>query len=80
MSALTREGVTVRAGQVWKDLDKRFPRTCIVTGVIVTHGIAVALMTRNDRAPGARAVNTRVRIDRMHKSATGWALVSEPTS
>ncbi len=77
MSLITKEGVTVRAGQVWKDLDVRTtgprggPRTCSV--VLVENGYAV--MSVNGAQPYR---TTRVKIARMHKTTTGWALISDP--
>lgn len=72
----TKEGIEVKPGQVWKDLDGRTqgpngdPRTCTVT--VVRDG--VALMSVDGVQPYR---TTHVAIRRMHKSATGWALVSE---
>lgn len=74
----------VRVGQVWQDLDTRMDgRQCIVTHVHLPSNFATkayARMRRIDRKPGARVVETTVRIDRMHKGATGWALLSEPAA
>lgn len=73
MSAVTKEGVTVRVGQVWKDLDTRvLPRQCQVVTVDVVDGYA---WMQNTFAPGRKP--TRVKIARMHKTTTGWGLVSE---
>lgn len=81
MSAHTKDGVTVKVGQVWKDLDLRMGgRTCVVTHVhdsLFGAAKPSAKMRRIDREPGARVVETSVRIDRMHKCSTGWALVSD---
>ena len=68
---ITKEGVTVRVGQVWRDLDKRMNgRECVVTHI----GYGIATM-RNTAHPERKP--TGVRIRRMHGTATGWALVSE---
>lgn len=74
---ITKDGVEVKVGQVWKDLDVRMDgRHCVVDAV---EGQTV-LMRRckpNDSALTTR--RTRVQVARMHKNSTGWALVSTPT-
>lgn len=66
--AVTREGITVQAGQVWRDLDKRIDRTVTVERVDAENGIAHVLSSS-----GARS---KVSIKRMHKHGQGFALVS----
>lgn len=62
----TKEGIEVRPGQVWRDLDKRMKgRT--VTVIFATAGVA--------RVKGART--TELSISRMHRHSTGWELVSQ---
>lgn len=62
---ITKEGIEVKAGQVWRDLDKRMKgRT--VTVIFATAGVA--------RVKGART--TELAIRRMHRHSTGWELVS----
>lgn len=72
---LTKDGVAVRVGQVWKDLDKRMAgRHCKVFAVV--EGRA----HMNRCAPNGRVTSdmvTKVAIARMHRGSTGWALVSE---
>ena len=63
---VTKEGVTVKVGQVWRDLDKRFVRDAEV--VFVDAELGKAHMRTGGR-------ETKVSIKRMHKSSTGWALV-----
>lgn len=66
---VTRDGVEVKVGQVWRDLDKRMTgRTRTVLAVV--HGHATM-------GSEGTASTTRVAIRRMHKHSTGWALVSE---
>lgn len=61
---VTKEGIEVKAGQVWRDLDKRMKgRT--VTVIFATAGVA--------RVQGARV--TELTISRMHRHSTGWELV-----
>lgn len=62
---ITRDGIEVKAGQVWRDLDKRMNgRT--VTVVFAKFGVA--------RVRGRR--ETEISIKRMHRHSTGWELVS----
>ena len=67
MSDLTKEGVKVEVGQVWRDLDKRMRgRTIKITKVY--DGFAYY------EAP----VKRRIAIKRMHRHSTGFELVSQP--
>lgn len=71
MSGVTKDGVEVRVGQVWKDLDKRMGnRQCRV--VAVENGKAKMQSIHSEQVP-----STRVSICRMHKISTGWALVKD---
>jgi hypothetical protein len=66
---ITKDGIEVKAGQVWRDLDKRMKgRT--VTVIFATAGVA--------RVKGTRT--TELAIKRMHRHSNGWELVSEPQS
>jgi hypothetical protein len=71
---MTREGVEVRPGQVWRDLDKRMDGR-LVQVVEVTNGKAYVV-----RVSGNGMVNpfgrSRISVARMHRSSTGWELVS----
>lgn len=70
-SNITKEGIEVKPGQIWRDLDGRMDgrqRSVIA----VFNGVAV--MCRLDVSDNR---TTRVAIRRMHKSSTGWALVLE---
>ena len=65
-NAVTKEGIEVKAGQKWRDLDKRMNgRIVTVEWVSVDGTIA--------RVKGARS--TQLSISRMHRHATGWELV-----
>ncbi|MBV7475361.1 hypothetical protein [Pseudoxanthomonas sp. PXM05] len=68
MSAITKEGIEVQVGQVWRDLDKRLSRTVVVEHVDDKNGIAHVRSSN-----GARS---RIAIKRMHKYAQGFALVT----
>lgn len=68
---ITREGVRVKVGQMWRDLDERTgTRICTV----ITAKDGYATMSVNGAHPYR---TTRVKIARMHKTSTGWALVSD---
>jgi hypothetical protein len=72
MSAITKDGIEVKPGQVWRDLDKRMGgRTCRVGKIV--NGKAEMFTIVN----GQSGKRTFVTIARMHKTTTGWALVSE---
>ena len=88
-SALTtREGVEVRAGQRWRDLDKRTRRQTAENvwedRVLVVERVAVIEL--RDKARGIAHMRrpdgqiSRIRVDRMRKSSTGYALLDEGTS
>ena len=63
----TREGIEVKAGQVWRDLDKRMKgRT--VTVLAVAHDFAMV--------KGAKKI-TRLAVARMHRHSTGWELAQD---
>lgn len=64
---VTREGVVVRPGQVWEDLDKRM-KGRRVTVVDIKGGKAIV------RDSIGRT--TRLSISRMHSHSTGFKLVS----
>ncbi len=64
---ITKEGVQVREGQVWKDLDKRVKRTVKVERVDALNGIAHVVSTN-----GAKS---KISIKRMHKHGQGFSLV-----
>lgn len=64
---ITKEGVQVREGQVWKDLDKRVKRTVKVERVDALNGIAHVVSTN-----GAKS---KISIKRMYKHGQGFSLV-----
>ena len=63
---ITKEGIEVMAGQVWRDLDKR------MNGRTVT-----VLSVADDFAMVKGARITRLSVQRMHRHSTGWKLVTE---
>jgi hypothetical protein len=72
---ITREGIEVRPGQVWRDLDKRVHRTVTVERVDAENGVACVIS--NPLNPKARPARSRIAIKRMHMHGQGFALVAE---
>lgn len=68
---VTREGIEVKPGQVWRDLDYRQDNARRVTVERVENGVAYVKSNRG--------ATSRVAVKRMHKHATGYALVAEAT-
>ena len=69
---ITKEGIEVKPGQVWKDRDKRQSgHQCKV--VAIEDGKA----KMQHYARGQLGSKTTVSIRRMHKHSTGWELVSD---
>jgi hypothetical protein len=70
----TTEGIEVKKGQVWLDLDRRQQgRRCRVVKVeggraTLAHALDTSLRPRT----------TKVAVARMHKHSTGWALEPQP--
>ncbi len=65
---VTKEGIEVLPGQVWRDLDKRMNgRRCKVVSVEFGKAVMCSIY-------GSGAVTTRVSVRRMHKGSTGWEL------
>lgn len=63
---VTKNGIEVKPGQVWQDLDKRMAgRKRKVLSVV------------DDKVHMDGSPKTRVSISRMHKSSTGWMLVAQ---
>lgn len=65
---VTREGIKVEIGQVWRDLDPRMNnRTVVVEGVDEANGAATVRSSA-----GRKSV---LSVKRMHRHATGYQLV-----
>ncbi|CAG9207724.1 conserved hypothetical protein [Paraburkholderia tropica] len=63
---LTKEGIEVKPGQVWRDLDKR------------SNGRTKRVLSVADgKAQFEGPPKTKVAIDRMHRNSTGYELVSD---
>jgi hypothetical protein len=75
MSNTTKEGVNVCSGQIWKDLDKRNNR--FVKVLSVQNGKATVLSCNERFEVLAQSKRTKISITRMHKHATGYALVQD---
>lgn len=65
---VTKEGIEVKPGQVWRDCDKRVKRTVVVKRV--EGGFAHVV----SEPYGSKS---RIAIKRMHKHAQGFVLLSE---
>lgn len=71
---ITKEGVEVKAGQIWRDLDKRSNgRRCKV--IEVKDGKAHMRLATKFGVVSKRT--TKVSISRMHRSSTGWAIETD---
>jgi hypothetical protein len=69
----TKEGIEVKAGQMWRDLDKRMDHRCVRV-VSVTEGKAT--VARTDPVTGQTDERTtKLSVSRMHRHSSGWALV-----
>lgn len=68
----TKEGIKVKVGQVWEDLDPRMGGRTRRVVAIEDRKVVMAWPHDTDRG------RTKVSISRMHKSSTGWKLVSQP--
>lgn len=68
----TKEGIEVRPGQIWRDLDKRMPgRKVKVWRVVDGHAACFVLVN------GQSGKITTLAVRRMHKHSTGWELVQD---
>jgi hypothetical protein len=73
MSAnVTKEGVEVQRGQLWRDLDKRMGNRVCRVGKVVDGKAEMFRMVR-----GQAGGRTWVSVRRMHKASTGWELVQD---
>lgn len=62
--------MTVKIGQVWRDLDKRMRgRTLLVVSINETHAIC--------STAGGGTRRTKIRLDRFKKGSTGFELVHD---
>ena len=68
---ITKDGIEVKVGQIWRDLDKRMDGR---TRKVIEVKDGKAVMQSPHQPTGMK---TKVSIKRMHKSSTGWELVSD---
>lgn len=72
---ITKDGIEVKKGQIWHDLDKRMTNRYAKVEA-VREGKAVMYLC----TPEGRIINSmreiKISVTRMHKSSSGWALVS----
>lgn len=72
MSLVTKEGIEVKVGQLWRDMDKRMGGRVVRVYAVDSEGKATVGSWKSPSMP-----RTRISIKRMHKSSTGWELVTE---
>jgi len=70
-SNMTTEGIEVKPGQTWRDLDRLGEHIRVV--ISVEDGKALMVTKK----PGGVVHPTRVAINRMHRRTVGWELVAE---
>jgi len=69
---VTKEGIRVEVGQLWRDLDKRMgDRVRRVEAIVDSVNGKVRMVAPNGRGRFMSVVSVR----RMHKHSTGWVLV-----
>ena len=73
---VTKEGIEVKPGQVWRDLDKRMTYRHVKV-LLVSAGRAVVHQCHSDGREFPQRIATKISVRRMHKMSTGWALVSD---
>ena len=72
---VTKNGVRVRVGQIWRDLDKRMGENRLrKIAAIVDETNGRVLMIA---AQGRGRFPSKVSIRRMHRHSTGWELVTD---
>ena len=71
---VTKDGVRVEVGQVWRDLDRRAKRTVTVLEVHPEAKPHAYALVRSSHGP-----TSRIRISRMHRHGQGFALLSALT-
>jgi hypothetical protein len=67
----TKEGIEVKGGQRWRDLDYRMSGRIVEVVHVIGDTAVVHRVGDNSKR------NTVLSINRMHKHSTGWALVPQ---
>lgn len=75
-SAITKEGIEVKKGQVWRDLDKRITNRHAMVETVRDGKAVMYLCTAEGRIINSMR-EIKIAVTRMHKSSTGWALVRD---
>lgn len=73
---ITKDGIEIRKGQVWRDLDKRMTSRHAKVETLRDGKAIMYLCTAEGRIIDAMR-EVKISISRMHKSSTGWALVRD---
>lgn len=71
----TRDGVEVKVGQVWKDLDVRMNNRHGKVVAVLDGKAHLKVCSPNGREFGSGI--TKISISRMHRGSTGWAFVHD---
>lgn len=83
MNTTTKDGIEVKPGQIWRDLDKRMEGRRVKVLSLGTHrygGPRPTARVARCLPNGALMAGPRqstLSIDRMHKHSTGWELASQ---
>lgn len=72
---MTKEGVEIKRGQVWRDLDKRTSYRHV--RVISIADGKVTAQDCNADGYGVTHRTTKLSVSRMHNHSTGWVLVRD---
>lgn len=71
----TKDGIEVKPGQVWRDLDKRMTNRHARVQEVKDDKAVMLQCTESGRVISERFM--KIAIARMHKFSTGWSLVRD---
>ena len=72
----TKDGIKVKKGQVWRDLDARMTNRHAKVEAVRDGKAIMNLCTAEGQIINAMR-EVKISVARMHKSSTGWALVRD---
>ena len=72
MIHITKDGIEVKVGQLWRDCDRRVGVRIRRVAAITNDGRALMAHPETDKYP-----TTKVSIRRMYRHSTGWVLVKD---
>lgn len=73
MTNITKEGVEVKPGQIWRDLDRRCGGRLVKVLDVSDGRVSVRPCTPNGNEVLSMR-KTKLSISRMHRGSTGWQL------